>query len=597
MAIQESSRLNASKRRRRLVLFLAVALSSAYLVSGALLINPYLTNADAVSYISIAQKYARGDFANALNGYWSPLLSWLLVPPILAGADPIVAAKVLNLLAGLGLAFGIFLLGRRFDLPDGLRFFVAGLSLPIILFRYALGHIAPDLILAVVLVYYLFIVFDPSFFQQKRAWLWSGLLGAAAFFAKSYAFFFFLAHFSALSLFHLATAQSGASRRGILRKAGGAIFIFLILSGMQITALSLKYGHFTISTAGRIAFSLHAPESGGHFTTARHLVSPPNPTAVSAWEDPSLRPPAASWKTLRTEARIRHFLSEIGENFADAVSILRNFSLWIFIVLPAAAVLSFWPRRHRPAGLALATLGMYDAGYFIVGVNPRYLYLNEVLILLLGGYAFGLLLRVMGLRSPVLKAGLALAFALPFILTPYTLSAKFRLEHENLFAGRNAGPGPAIYRSSLRVITALAAYEPAGPSGRKTALASDAYYQNSLILAYYGGHAYYGLLPSRETPEVAEQEIKEKHIDYVILWELLLKRYPFLKDCPKVPCEGLKSPRIYDVRPLWQKTSSRGTSPQPRRIRKTSVPRGDEHGPPAKGTLGNVKSRSGSNGL
>jgi hypothetical protein len=35
-------------------------------------------NPDGVSYLDIAAAYARGDWAHALNGYWSPLYSWLI---------------------------------------------------------------------------------------------------------------------------------------------------------------------------------------------------------------------------------------------------------------------------------------------------------------------------------------------------------------------------------------------------------------------------------------------------------------------------------------------------------------------------------------
>ena len=47
--------------------------------------NRHLINPDAISYLDVASAYARGDFANAVNSYWSPLYSWLL-----AGANAIL---------------------------------------------------------------------------------------------------------------------------------------------------------------------------------------------------------------------------------------------------------------------------------------------------------------------------------------------------------------------------------------------------------------------------------------------------------------------------------------------------------------------------
>src|SRR5688500_18006071 len=38
----------------------------------------YLMNADAMSYIDIAEAYLRKDWQAAVNSYWSPLYSWLI---------------------------------------------------------------------------------------------------------------------------------------------------------------------------------------------------------------------------------------------------------------------------------------------------------------------------------------------------------------------------------------------------------------------------------------------------------------------------------------------------------------------------------------
>src|ERR1700730_1252528 len=35
---------------------------------------------DGVSYLDVADNYARGAWSAAINGYWSPLYSWLLAP-------------------------------------------------------------------------------------------------------------------------------------------------------------------------------------------------------------------------------------------------------------------------------------------------------------------------------------------------------------------------------------------------------------------------------------------------------------------------------------------------------------------------------------
>ena len=549
--IEQSSPPHRTKKGR-LLLWPAVALAAAYLLTGALLIDPYLTNADAVSYITIAQKYARGDFAGAVNGYWAPLLSWLLALPVLAGANPILAAKALNLLAGLALAAGLFLLGRRFGLPRGLRLGLALLSLPIILFRYALGHISPDLIVAAILVFYLDLVFAPDFFERRAAWLWTGVLGAAAYFAKSYAFFFVLVHFIVLSTIRFWETPAGSGRRRVIGKAAGALLVFLALSGVWITAISLKYGGLTISHSGSIAFGLQAPDSKGHFTSARHLIASPDAPSVSAWEDPSLELHPGAWEPLSSAEGSKHLLVELWENGRDILSVLGKFSLWSFVLIPLAAILSFRPRKHRPALLAFLTLAIYSGGYMIVGVNSRYLYLDEVLILLLGGYALGLALGTLERRGRALAAASALAMALPFLLTPYSLSREFRADHPGLFGGGSTGPGPAVHRISRRVIEALDRYDPPEARKRRPLLASDCCYQNTLSLAYYAGCGYAGIIPGKDSPADAERELREMKVDYLVLWDVGKKRYPFLAGCPQVTGSVELQPRLIDVTRLWK---------------------------------------------
>ncbi len=74
-------------------------------VAGISLVLPftlwYVNNPDAFQYISIAEKIAAGHFSLALNGYWSPLISWLIVVPVFFGIDGIIAFKALQILIGL----------------------------------------------------------------------------------------------------------------------------------------------------------------------------------------------------------------------------------------------------------------------------------------------------------------------------------------------------------------------------------------------------------------------------------------------------------------------------------------------------------------
>ena len=77
-----------------------------YLILGVQLLNhyQYSIGVDGISYVNISKLYLFGDFNNAINGYWSPLFSWMLVPFLkIFGSTPdnaVYASKVLSLFIG-----------------------------------------------------------------------------------------------------------------------------------------------------------------------------------------------------------------------------------------------------------------------------------------------------------------------------------------------------------------------------------------------------------------------------------------------------------------------------------------------------------------
>lgn len=44
-----------------------------------------VTNVDGISYMGIAREYANGWLPDAINAYWSPMVSWMMAPFIAAG--------------------------------------------------------------------------------------------------------------------------------------------------------------------------------------------------------------------------------------------------------------------------------------------------------------------------------------------------------------------------------------------------------------------------------------------------------------------------------------------------------------------------------
>src|SRR5688572_4382331 len=93
-----SSGVHVGLGPRLLMIFVLYFLAAAWAVSA----YRYQINPDAISYISIAQKYLAGDFGAAINAYWSPLYSWLLMPFLAIGIPALLATKVLTVFLGFG---------------------------------------------------------------------------------------------------------------------------------------------------------------------------------------------------------------------------------------------------------------------------------------------------------------------------------------------------------------------------------------------------------------------------------------------------------------------------------------------------------------
>ena len=102
-----------------------------------------------------SQKYATGDFSNAINGYWGPLFSWLLVPFLVKGFTPLfslISAKTLSLIIGFTTLIGLRWLSHRVEIDETIRkLFVFALIIPILCFAFT--ELTADLLMTCSLVF------------------------------------------------------------------------------------------------------------------------------------------------------------------------------------------------------------------------------------------------------------------------------------------------------------------------------------------------------------------------------------------------------------------------------------------------------------
>jgi len=439
---------------------------------GVLILDGYVyqVNPDGINYISIAEKYMCGDFYNAINGCWSPLFSWLLIPLLALGIPPLAASKFLSLFVALIALIGINSLSSRFDITRTFRYILLLCSIPILLY-YAFIVIAPDLLLLTLLIFYLSLIFNKK--HERKLWYGPacGVLGGLAYLAKAYAFPFFIIHFL---IFSFIRYRMSDQKPRIIQNTVAGLVCFFLISGTWIFTLHYKYDVWTISTAGSYNHGLNAPNSKGHPMHYQGLLTPTNETAISAWEDPSYLT-VEKWSAFEYPY---HQIGVIQRNLKQTINILAGFSVLFLAII----FLQF--RQWR----LLVTLALYAGGYCLIATCPRYLWICQILLLLMGVLALS---RLFSKYRLLITVKALIAVILVFSFTCFPINDLI----DNYNNGRN------IYSLSQRL-------EQLDIHGR---IASDKEWHTTLYLCYHLGLPYYG-------ESTAIKELNEHDIDYYFTW-------------------------------------------------------------------------------
>ncbi len=469
-----------------------------HFAAGLLLMRAYPCTiaTDTPSYVSIAEKYADGRLFEAVNWMWSPLISWLLVPFIRLGADPLDAIKIVGLAAG---TVG-FLAFRRIFRDLGFSETSQGLlafALVPMFYAFALTNPNPDLLVAVILVVYMQRILAPDYGMHCRDGAVCGLLGGLAYFAKAYACPFFAVHFSIVSLWRYEGETDPRRRKNIRLALLLGLLTFVAVCSPWIAVLEAKYDRLTVSAAGTYNFNLVHQTGEPSFLEAG-FAEPPDARALSAWEDPPRfaesrwepLDPTRIWQdtTLRIVANILHTVDALqaGSLFSAAIVAFALFRLWGI------------PRRdlfREPVVLLLLTLVVHPLGYLPLLVDRRYLYFDIFLLLILGAY---LLHKHASTATPRGIAAMTV-LCLSFALTPV----------------RDLRANLLIHGETREYAHAL---EQRGVIGN---IGSNGEYDLSLYITYFLSRKnearYLGVSRPPATEEFA-QNLRDYRIDYYLCW-------------------------------------------------------------------------------
>ncbi|EKQ52697.1 MAG: hypothetical protein B655_1653 [Methanobacterium sp. Maddingley MBC34] len=479
-----------------------LAVIGIYLILGFFLFNYflYIAGVDGICYLSIAQKYASGDMLNAINGYWSPLFSWLIVPFILKGYTPLstlIASKILSLIIGLFTILGLYCLSCRFKINKTVKtVFIFSLIIPTLWFAYT--ELTPDLLMSCALIYCLVFLIDPDYPYKYSNGLMCGFTGALAYLSKSFAFPFFLALFVLFSILYYFKKFKDDKR--VVKNLILGLTIFFLISGSWALILSEKYGELTIGTSGEYNYNALGPDVQLHHPMFLFsVVKPPNPSAVSGWEDPSyvkLR----SWSPFESWSSFQYQLKIIGENILRMAIIMFWFSpiMLPVLLLGIIAYLKSSDKTFKWGLMSLLiTIFVFIVGYLPLVVLIRYFFFVYFLSFFLGSYILSEFITRHGIDSIRKKLLLSIFFFL-FIVSPFFLLTQ------------DSGSYNGIYEASEFLKTDFHV---------QGSIASDSKFFDfpSLYLAYFLNSAYYGSVDANNNS--LQLELEKNSIGYYFVWD------------------------------------------------------------------------------
>ena len=326
-----------------------------------------------------------------------------------------------------------------------------------------------------------------KFSTHPGMWTLTGIIGALAYFAKAYAFPFFILNVICCTYF--------IDRKQWLKISAITVFIMIFCSSGWIYLLHEKYGAWTTSTAGTLNMSWYLV---GHpvWKDGIHALVPPHyANSPYYWEDPWF----ANGDTPHFWSSGALFGRQVlkgGQNLLKFIlSVLQLSVFFPLLILMAVKLLrSEKNKAAYPAKISVVALSflLFPLGYLLINFEPRYIWYMLPLSMVMGAL---FLQKRFADKKQVLDFVMIL-FAASFLVVPaigmkqlnnegmveYQLAQQFKAGGLNGSFTSNARPGIETQR-----------------------MVRLGYFADSL--------SYYYPLPNASLPEV-QKEIERYHIKY-----------------------------------------------------------------------------------
>jgi hypothetical protein len=409
--------------------FLSVGLSLGIYATLWVALYPwfrYALDSDAVAYLTLAEQGAQGVVWRSINGLWSGLNSWLLIPFIQQGYAAWPTALALNAF------FGGVLLLQGYHFISRFKFGTASqvmyLSImPLIIVYWVYFQVFGDVLQMIFVLAYLHLIIHRQAFQHLHWLLLGTLLMGIGFYAKAYTFFYFFL-FQSIGFFFLYRKKLLPIKHILLNFFGSSL-VFVLCLLPNAVLLYKKYGLWAPSgLAGKLNMSWYI-NSGKSFKSDIGLLIPPAyPDSPSFWEDPYLSQDHLS-SPLSSLTHFVKWVSRVAYTSLEGLVCINEVS----ILGVALLVLLFgfmFNRKYIPLPILLVLLAAIGLplGYFLMHIETRYIWLLTFLLLALACYV----LQMATLKPWLRKLGYGI-IGISFLVHPIMELKSLRNKNKDLF--------------------------------------------------------------------------------------------------------------------------------------------------------------------
>jgi hypothetical protein len=371
----------------------------------------YYLDPDGTSYLTIAQRYAYGDYIKAINGLWSPWACWLTALLIRTGLQPIPAAIIINTLGASGFLLVGYSLFGRFAIAEKAKQLLTA-TLVVFLCFAVYCQTFNDLWQCFFTLTILRIMLGVHYTRSPLLWMATGIIGALAYFAKAYSLPFFVLNTVVCTWF-----ITGGDLRQWFKIVSVSVFTILVCSFPWMYALHLKYGIWTSSTAGPLNMSWYLVGHPEWKEGINVLLPPAHSDSPYYWEDPWFANGHLSHFWDSRHLMVRQIL-RFGLNCFVLVLCMLELSVFFpligwMIVNKTLRIKQFLTMATNEKVLYLSLL-ILPAGYILVHLESRYLWYAVVPGMIIGA----LYIQRYKFRTEQIRNYVLVMFCGSFILYP-----------------------------------------------------------------------------------------------------------------------------------------------------------------------------------